>query len=104
MAFPPQRDHAISLAEAAALTRSHRTAAGAKAERGGMFHRDQVVKLLEQAGCAGLRIYHGRNADGTSAMVLVGVEKDGKDMTAGTVLERHFPCPPYCDEPSQLNQ
>jgi hypothetical protein len=51
----------------------------------------------------GLRFYQGRNADGSFAMVLVGVDDTGNDMTDGDILEQHYPCPPYCGDPDGLN-
>jgi hypothetical protein len=103
MALPPAHDHKITLAEAIALTRRFRETASPKTERGGMFHRASVDELLGQPGCTGLRFYHGRNADGSSAIVLVGVDAKGNDMTDGTILERQYPCPPYCGDPDGLN-
>jgi hypothetical protein len=103
MPLPPQRDHRITIADAALLTRRHRDAAGPKGERGGMFWRAAVEELLTQARCVGLRFYYGRRADGTSALVLVGVDEGGNDMTDGDVLELHYPCPPFCPTPSQLS-
>lgn len=102
MPLPPSSDHRISLPDARDLTRRHREGAHDPAERGGLFHAKAVRELLAQQGCAGLRFYHGRNADGTPAMVFVGVDANGNDMTAGTVLELHWPCPPYCSEPDTL--
>jgi len=103
MALPPPRDHKITLAAAVALTRRFRETAGPKTERGGMFHRAQLDQLLAQPGCMGLRFYQGRNADGSFAMVLVGVDVTGSDMTDGDILEQHYPCPPYCGDPDGLN-
>ena len=103
MALPPARDHKITLAEAVALTRRFRETANPKTERGGMFHRAQVDQLLAQAGCVGLRFYQGRNADGSAAIVLVGVDAQGNDMTDGDILERQYPCPPYCGDLDGLN-
>lgn len=100
MALPP-RDHHISLAEAAALTKRHRDAK-VSAEKSGAFHKDQVLKLLGQAGCVGLRIHYGRNADGSPALVLTGIDATDADLT-GEILEMHFPCPPLCDATSPLN-
>ena len=101
MALPP-RDHRIGLAEAAALTKSYR-AAKVSEEKAGAFHKDQVLELLNQPGCVALRIYYGHQADGTPALVLTGMDKEDKDVTGGTILEEHFPCPPYCDPESSLN-
>jgi hypothetical protein len=104
MPLPAKRDHHIALADAAALTRRHRDAVGPKAERGGMFLRAAVEELLLQPGCAAVRFYYGRREDGTTlALVLVGVDEGGNDMADGTVLDEHFPCPPYCPTPNQLS-
>ena len=97
----PARDHRISLADAAALTKSHR-AAKVSEEKAGAFHKDQVLKLLGQAGCVGLRIHYGRNADGSPALVLTGIDAADNDLT-GDILERHYPCPPYCGATNPLN-
>ena len=103
MALPPSRDHKITLADARALLQRHRTAVAQGAERGGMFHAKAVQDLLAQPGCVGLRIYHGRNPDATPALVLVGVDAKGNDLSSGTLLELHFPCPPFCSDPDGLN-
>ena len=108
------RDHTISLAIAAEYTRRHRTTADTTAveatARGGMgsvenghaFHADQVLKLLQQEGCKALRIYHARSNKGEKAMVLVGVDAEGRDMTGGIMMELGLPCPPFCDPDSAL--
>jgi hypothetical protein len=98
--MPPlePRDHRISLTEAAAHTRRHRqtiTGKPREADHAGAFHGDQVMGLLKQKGCVALRIYHGRNERGHRSMVLVGVDKNGDDMTK-ECLELCFPCPPFC--------
>jgi len=103
MPLPPKQDHRIDRAEAAALTRRHREAAGSRADRGGFFHREAVQQLLAQQGCEGLRYYYARKEDGGQALVLLGVDADGNDMTEGTILEWTMPCPPYCPEPGDLN-
>ena len=100
MALPP-RDHHISLAEAAALTKRYRDAK-VSAEKSGAFHKDQVLKLLDQPGCVALRIHYGRNADGSPALVLTGIDAADNDLT-GDILERHYPCPPYCGATNPLN-
>jgi hypothetical protein len=103
MPLPPKRDHRIALADAAAFTRRHRDATGPKGERGGMFLRPAVEDLLRQPGCAALRFYYGRQEDGTLALVLVGVDESGNDITGSTILQQHYPCPPFCSMPNQLN-
>lgn len=103
MPMPPQRDHRITRAEAAAMTRRFREAAGAKAERGGLFPREAVQQLLAQKGCEGLRYYFGRKDDNSSALILVGVDATGNDMAGGMLLEWSYPCPPVCGGPDDLN-
>ena len=107
--MPPlkPRDHRISLTDASAHTRRHRGTMRGKAKHGdhaGAFHGDQVMALLKQPGCVALRIYHGRNEKRRRSMILVGVDKDGNDLTAGTLMELCWPCPPYCGADSPLNK
>lgn len=103
MAFPGGQDHRITLAEAAALTRRHRERAGGKGPRAFAFGREALDALLAQAGCAGLRVYLGRGEDGDTAVVLVGMDATGADLTDGEVLDRSWPCPPYCPGSSALD-
>lgn len=100
MPLPP-RDHRISLKDAAALTKRYRDE-NPGAEKAGAFHRDQVLELLTQAGCAGLRVYYGRKADGSPALVLTGIDGADNDL-AVTILEEHYPCPPVCGIANPLN-
>lgn len=102
MPLPPQSDHRVTRAEAAEFVRRQREAAGKGDEVCGFFFRKPVEELLAQKGCAGIRIYNGRNEKGGPAMVLVGVDEAGNDMAEGVVLERHYPCPPFCDESGLL--
>lgn len=101
MALPPKKDHRISLAEASDLTRRHRNE-HANEGHGGFFHRDAFDAILAQPGCSGIRIYRGKAAGGTRHFVMVGVDGEGKDMTAGAVMEKCNPCPPDCDAASAL--
>ena len=98
----PARDHRISLADAAAMTRRYR-AEMPDSIKAGAFHADQVLALLTQKGCVGLRIYYGKDKDGGDALILVGVDANDKDMTDGIMDEFIFPCPPFCDDGSGLN-
>ena len=99
MPFPPQRDHAISRADAAALTRRYREAAGNDAQRAVLFPRDVYERILAQPGCQGIRAYNGRGEKGEQHTVLVGVDADGNDMTSGVLSQYGIPCPPYCGGP-----
>jgi hypothetical protein len=62
----------------------------------GAFKREALERLLNQTGCAGIRIYYGMHPDGQPALVLVGVDEYGEEMLDGELAERSFPCPPFC--------
>lgn len=102
---PPPRDHRITLQVAIGHAQRFRAANPAPAtEKAAMFWRNGGLdELLAQKGCAGLRIYYGLDARGAPAPVLVGVDAQGSDLTGGTVLEIHLPCPPMCDSSSPLH-
>jgi hypothetical protein len=97
----PARNHRISLVEAAAHTRRHREAKVHEV-KAGAFHKDQVLELLNQAGCVGLRVHLGRNPDGSPTVVLTGIDATDSDLVKGSILEQWFPCPPICGAANAL--
>lgn len=115
MAGLEPRDHTISLSIAAEYTRRHRNSGGGgglaatakggsgKEPNGGAFHADQVLRLLQQPGCKGLRIYRARNPKDEASVILVGVDESGNDMTQGVMLQEWLPCPPFCGASNALN-
>lgn len=59
--------------------------------------KEQLLKILEQPDCLGIRIYNGYSDDEeTSNKVLIGVDSIGNDMEEGVILEKLVPCPPIC--------
>lgn len=59
--------------------------------------KENLLKILEQPDCLGIRIYNGYNDDeNTSNKVLIGVDSNGDDMIDGIILEKLVPCPPIC--------
>ncbi len=120
--LPPNKSQRISLLHAVALTQRYRKAAPAS-EHGGFFWSNGIRAILEQPGCVGLRYYHGLDAGGEYQIVFVGVDANGSDIvkaappaaaktgakalartTGGdaVLLDRHWPCPPFCDPTSPL--
>lgn len=99
----PPHNHRVTLEQARALVQNFRKHAPPNSERAGLFHRAAIDEILAQPGCAGIRVYRGRREKGTDALVLVGVTAEGTDMTDGTVIDEHLPCPPNCDPNSALN-
>ncbi len=101
--FTADKDHAISLDAAVLYTTSFQQVDASGVLKAEAFGKDAIVKLLEQPGCVGMRIYYGTGEAGRRVLVLVGVDVDGKDMYLGVLDEKGFPCPPICDESSPLN-
>ena len=100
MAKPPQRrNHKISLDQAKALVGKRPKEL---TTRGGHFPREAIDAILKQPGCEGIRFYYGTNTDGSPAIVMLGVDANNADMTAGEIIDTHFPCPPFCDDNSAL--
>jgi hypothetical protein len=102
--FTGKENHSITLDEARTLVRRWRDHGSALPgdPNGEFFARDILLKILAQEGCVGLRIYHGRNAKGQHALVLVGADADGNDLVDGDIAEEGLPCPPYCGDGSIL--
>ena len=98
----PARDHRINLADAAALTKRYQ-AANPKSVKAAVFQGKQVLAMLSQPGCAGMRVYYGLKADGSSTLVLTGIDAADNDLVGGTMLENPFWCPPFCGGGNQLN-
>ena len=102
----PARDHRVSAADATDMTRRHRsqaTVSGARAPEegalGGMFTKQSVLAMLSRADAEYLRYYHARDSSGKRTLVLVAADAQGNDLVdvaAPTLLDHHFPCPPYC--------
>jgi hypothetical protein len=98
----PAREHRISLTGAAALTKAYRDAQVSDVKAGAIA-KDQLLQLLNQSGCVGMRIYLGREPDGTPTVVLAGMDASDNDMTKGVILEQWWPCPPLCGAANSLN-
>lgn len=104
-ALPDDRSHHISLEDARAFTRRFRAAsktAPAMGDHASTFKGADVMELLLQQGCWGVRIYRGFDEQGVPCFVLVGVDEKGRDLTSGVLLEKGLPCPPFCDDESPL--
>jgi hypothetical protein len=95
-----EQDHHITLAEA--IEYAHRWQRTHPGERHAwMLPRAIIDAILQQPGCAGIRIYAG-NVTGDERLVWVGTDADGNDLTSGVIAEECKPCPPFCSAGSPL--
>ncbi len=101
MAFTGDESEVISLADATAWTAAYRSAnpTGVKAH---FFGKNQLMTILEQDDCAGIRAYYAIDDLGAKQLVLVGVNFSGDDQYTETILDRSHPCPNICDVSSPL--
>jgi len=92
--FTGQEDHSITAEDAKAMTGAYESMHSGS-PYAWTFGRDAVEKILDQPGVVGLRIKGGMK-DGKFSPVLVGVDKDGKEIPGGVIMELGLPCPPAC--------
>ena len=96
------RDHSISLQEAKELIKARNAGVKATEIKGGVFNRKIFDKILAQKGCVAIRYYYAQTKDGKPTIVFVGVDAKGKDMTKAMIAEKGQPCPPVCDDNTEL--
>ena len=64
---------------------------------------NKINRILGQDDCIGIRFYNGTDAaTGKNNLVLVGVDKNGNDITQGVILEYLVTCPKICPDNSLL--
>jgi hypothetical protein len=98
--YSGNENHSITLQEGAALAKAYRINASANDVLAHYFGKNALKNTLEQPGCVGLRLYYGKHADGSPAIVVVGVDSKGNDMSSGLICQRTWACPPVCDNSS----
>ena len=60
------------------------------------------LDIINQTGCVEVRTYFAKNAAGDLTLVIVGVDSNGNDMTAGKIMNRAKLCPIECAPNSPL--
>jgi hypothetical protein len=84
----------ISLEEAVQLTTDYR-AENPNGIKSFTIDGDLVRQVLDQEGCVSIRIYNGFDVvEGHLSPVIVGVNAENEDMTAGILLDKAYCCPP----------
>ena len=100
-----------SLATAKQWTKNYREAnPGPGTIKAHFFGADRIKKLLNEPGAVGIRIYYALNEEGEKKLLLVGTDKDGRDLLPKSgvqgsaapegeddeIMDEALPCPPYC--------
>lgn len=102
MAIDPKSGKQITLQEAKDLIKAFETKFPNQI-KASFVGIDTLNLILNQENVMGVRIYYGYNTDSKIiSPVLVGVDNDGKDMTA-VLIDGLKPCPTDCDSVSPLN-
>ena len=84
------------MSEALQLVANFRKDTQAPKNQGGSFDRGAINKMLAHPGCEKIKMYWAQE-NGKFTVVLIGVDAEGKDMIAGSVMDRGNFCPPVCD-------
>ena len=103
MEYTGKEDHSVSLADAAKMTKAHRSSAKPGDVNAHYVGREAVETILKHPGCVGIRWYHAQHPRGHHTLVAVGVDKAGNDLTQGPICEEVKPCPPFCSSANALN-
>ncbi len=79
---------------------------GKTATKAHFFGKESILKLLNQEGCVGMRIYYAQDENGDKKLLLVGAKNDQEDILptdmkaaseeSDIILDLSWPCPPYC--------
>ncbi|GEM_PF-892675 len=103
--YTGNENHDITLQDAVGLTQAYRLAVSSETVLAHYFGKNAIEKALAQPGCVGVRMFYGKHKDGSSTLVIIGVDRAGNDMTAGIALQKALPCPPDCGSaPSVLQR
>ena len=87
----------INLAEAVSLTNAfQKSAIGNGQTISAIIEKELIEQILNQEGCCGINIYNALNEEGKITFVLVGYDKDKKDMVEGVILDKAEICPKKC--------
>ena len=103
MTFSPNEGAIITLAEGAKMTANYRATISAGDTLAHAVGKNLFNSILNQASCVGIRIYYALNENGEKQLVLVGVDSDGNDLTAGVIVDRTKSCPTSCSLKNPLN-
>lgn len=103
MTFTGNEGAVITLAEGSKMTAAYRATISTGDTIALAVGKNLVGSILGQTGCMGIRMYFALDEDGNEQLVLVGVDANGDDMTAGFIVDNLLPCPVSCSKKNSLN-
>jgi len=103
MSFNGNEGSVVTLSEASAWTANYRKTIPVGDTLAHFVGKNQLMKILNQPGCVGVRHYYGIDEFGAEVLIAVGVTSDENDMTSGIIIERMIACPPRCSTRNTLN-
>ena len=103
MSFTGNEGTVITLAEGSTMTADYRATISTGDTLALAVGKNKLASILGQSGCMGIRMYYALNDKGDQQLVLVGVDANGDDMTAGTIVDNLVPCPTTCSQKNSLN-
>ena len=87
----------INLAEAVSLTHAFQNSTIGNGQTiSAIIEKEFIEQVLNQDGCCGINIYNALNEEGKITFVLVGYDKDKKDMVDGVIVDKLITCPELC--------
>ena len=103
MAFNGDEGAVVTLVEASGWTANYRKTIPAGEIIAQFVGKNQLMKILNQKGCMGVRVYYGIGDDGKKNLIFVGATADENDMVNGILIEKVISCPPICSQKNSLN-
>jgi hypothetical protein len=103
MTFTGNEGAVITLAEGSKMTADYRATISTGDTLALAVGKNLLNSILGQTGCMGIRMYFALDKDENKQLVLVGVDANGDDMTAGVIVDRLAPCPTTCPTKNSLN-
>jgi len=91
------KNQSISFQDAKGSLKTYERIAASDAVIAQYFGKELVDKTLAQPGCVGVRMYYGKHTNGKPGVLIIGVDKYGKDMVSGILAMPTMCCPPYCN-------
>ena len=103
MSFTGNEGAIITLAEGSTMTAAYRATISSGDTLALAVGKNLLASILGQSGCMGIRMYYALDDKGNDQLVLVGVDANGNDMTAGYLVDQLERCPNVCSQKNSLN-